>query len=200
MNRTVVLAALGGALLQAGSLPAQRSDNTGFMAGLHAVPMGLGGVGTEAFEEEGMGLGLTLGYGFNERITLYATIDAGYIDYDPENPAAEGEDYESMTVDFGARMNFSHEGRRMRPYINAAITGITTSDDSELGTAFTSGSGVTVGGGFQWFFSRRWALDTAVQATAGAFTETSVDDDTEVFAEGQAFTHVRVHFGVIWHP
>ncbi len=196
----MVLAALGAMLLHAGGLRAQRSDNFGFMAGLHAVPMGLDGVGTEAFEEEGMGLGLTLGYGFNERIALYATVDAGYIEYDPDNPAARGEDYESVTVDFGARMSFGGEYRRMRPYINAAITGVSTLDEAEVGTIITSGGGVTVGGGLQYFYRRRWSFNAAVQLTSGEFTEVDVDDDREEFARGDAFMHTRVHLGAIWHP
>ena len=196
----MVLAALGGMLLQAAGLRAQDSDNSGFMVGLHAVPMGIDGVGTEAFEEQGMGLGLTLGYGFNERIALYTTVDAGYVEYDPDNPAARGEDYESVTVDFGARMNFGGEYGRMRPYINAAFTGVATSDDAEIGTIITSGGGVTVGGGLQYFHRRRWALNAAVQLTSGAFTEVDVNDDREEFTVGDAFIHTRVHLGAVWHP
>jgi hypothetical protein len=195
----MVLAALG-AMLQAGGLCAQKSDNTGFMVGLHAVPMGLDGVGTEAFEEEGMGLGLTLGYGFSEHIALYTTVDAGYVEYDPDNPLARGEDYESVTVDLGARVSFGGVYRRVRPYVDAAITGVATSEDAESGTSITSGGGVTVGGGLQYFYTRGWALNAGVQLTSGAFTEMEVDGRREEFESGDAFVHTRVQLGVVWHP
>lgn len=201
MRRTVVLAALAGALLQPGGVRAQESGNAGLMLGLHAVPMGLDGVGEERFEEEGMGLGATIGYGFNDRIALYATVDVGYIEYDPANPAAVGEDYESLTLDLGARVNLGNEFMRMRPFINAALSAVvTTEDDEELdSTATTSGGGVTVGGGFQYFFLPRWALLLAVQATMGAFTETEFEDRTELFTHGVAYSHYRVQLGVMWH-
>ena len=200
MNRILVLAALAGAALPADDLRAQRSDNTGFMVGLHAVPIGLAGVGTEAHEEEGMGLGLTLGYGFNESIALYATVDGGYVEYDPDNPAAIGEDYESVTVDFGARVSFGGDYRRTRPYLNLAFTGVSTSDEAEEGTVITSGAGLTVGGGLQYFYRRRWAFNLGGQLTTGAFESVDAGGDKEELAEGRAFSHVRVHVGVVWHP
>jgi hypothetical protein len=201
MRRTIVLAAIAGALLQPGGLRAQESDNAGLMLGLHAVPMGLDGVGEEVFEEDGMGLGATAGYGFTDRFALYGTVDVGYIEYDPDNPAAVGEDYQSLTVDIGTRVNLGYEFQRMRPFINAAISAVvTTEDDEGLGvTATTSGGGLTVGGGIQYFYRERWALLLAIQATMGAFTETEFDDRTELFAEGVPYSHYRVQMGVIWH-
>lgn len=201
MRRTLVLTALAGVLLQAGGLRAQESDNAGLMLSLHAVPMGIDGVGEEAFEEEGMGLGATIGYGFNDRIALYGTVDVGYIEYAPDNPAAVGEDYQSLTLDLGARVTLGNEFMRMRPFINAALSAlVTTEDDEELGgSAITSGGGVTVGGGFQYFVLPRWAFLLAAQATMGAFTETEFQDETRVFAEGIAYSHYRVQLGVTWH-
>lgn len=199
--RRMAAAALAGAVLQAGALRAQESHNTGLMLGLHAVPMGIDGVGEETFSEQGMGLGFTLGYGFNDRIAVYATADGGWIEYDPENPAAVGEDYESFTLDLGARVNLGNEFMRMRPFINAAISALlTTEDDPELGEAVTSGGGLTVGGGFQYFYRYRWAVLLAVQATMGAFTEVDTDEETILFTEGVAYSHYRVHLGVMWHP
>ncbi|HEX6368348.1 MAG TPA: outer membrane beta-barrel protein [Longimicrobium sp.] len=202
MIRNFVAAALAGAVLQAGALRAQESRNAGFMLGLHAVPMGLDGVGEDRFEEQGMGLGLTLGYGFNDRIALYGTVDGGYIDYEPGNPAAVGEDYESMTVDLGARMSFGNEFRRMRPFINAAISAVMTSeeDPNEGGIVTTSGGGLTVGGGLQYFYRPRWALLLAAQATTGAFTESDSEDQTILFREGVPYSHYRAQLGVTWHP
>lgn len=202
MIRTIVAAALAGAGLQAGALRAQESDNHGFLLGLHAVPMGLDGVGEETFSEQGMGLGVTLGWGFNDRIALYGTVDGGYIEYDPENPAAVGQDYESLTVDLGARVNLGNEFMRMRPFINAALSSVMTSEeDEDSGSeATTSGGGLTVGGGLQYFYRHRWALLVGVQATMGAFTETDLADETIVYTRGIPYSHYRVQVGVTWHP
>jgi hypothetical protein len=202
MIRKILAAALAGAVLQAGALRAQESENAGFMIGLHAVPMGLDGVGEETFSEQGMGLGLTVGWGFTDRFALYGTVDGGYIDYDPDNPAAVGEDYELVTVDLGARMTFGNEFMRMRPFINAALSGVVTSEEDvvEGETVTVSGGGLTVGGGLQYFFHYEWAMLLALQATMGAFTEADTDDTTILFAEGVPYSHYRVQFGVTWHP
>lgn len=201
MMRMMVAAALAGAVLQAGGLRAQESGNDGLMIGLHAVPMGIDGVGEEQFSEQGMGLGVTLGYGFNDRIGVYATTDGGWIDYDPANPAAVDEDYELMTVDLGARVNFGNEFMRMRPFLNAAISAVlTTEEDEELGESTTSGGGLTIGGGFQYFYRYRWAMLLALQATMGAFTDVDTEEETLVFARGIPYSHYRVQLGVMWHP
>ncbi|HEX2208304.1 MAG TPA: outer membrane beta-barrel protein [Longimicrobium sp.] len=201
MMRMMVAAALAGTVLQAGVLRAQESGNDGLMIGLHAVPMGIDGVGEEQFSEQGMGLGVTLGYGFNDRIAVYATTDGGWIDYDPDNPAAVDEDYELMTVDLGARVNFGNEFMRMRPFLNAAISAVlTTEGDEELGESTTSGGGLTIGGGFQYFYRYRWAMLLALQATMGAFTDVDTEEETLVFARGIPYSHYRVQVGVMWHP
>jgi hypothetical protein len=202
MIRKIVAAALAGVALQAGPLRAQESINDGFMLGLHLASVGLGGVGEETFEERGMGLGLTVGWGFGDRFALYGTVDSGFIEYHPDNPAAVDENYESVTVDLGARMTFGHEFMRIRPFINAAISGVVTSeeDDEREETARTSGGGLTVGGGVQYFYNYRWAVLLALQATMGAFTETEVGDQTFVYGEALAYSHYRVQLGLNWHP
>ncbi|HEX5869722.1 MAG TPA: outer membrane beta-barrel protein [Longimicrobium sp.] len=202
MIRTIVAAALAGAALQAGALHAQESENAGFLLGLHTAALGLEGVGEETFQEQGMGLGLTVGWGFGDRFALYGTVDGGAIEYDPDNPAAAGEDYEVLTVDLGARMSFGNEFRRLRPFINAAISGVVTSEeDPEEGTTVdTSGGGLTAGGGVQYFYRPRWALLLGIQATMGAFTEADDGDTVFVFTEGIPYSHFRVQLGVDWHP
>ena len=81
MKRTILSALTAGALLSAGSLSAQ-SDNTGFLLNLHLLANGLSLVGDDAEVETGGGVGLAVGYGFNERATLYLNVDAAGIEYD----------------------------------------------------------------------------------------------------------------------
>lgn len=203
MIRKIVAAALAGAVLQAGGLRAQESDNTGLFLGLHLTPLSLDGVGEEQqFSEQGMGLGFTAGWGFNDRVALYITMDNAFVNYNPDNPAAVDEDYEAMTVDLGARMSMGNEFRRTRPFINAAFSVVMTTEDFEElgGEAVTSGAGLTVGGGLQYFYSHRWAFLVGVQATAGAFTEREGPDQTQLFTRGVPYEHYRVQFGANWHP
>jgi len=204
VKRTIGLSALvAGALLSAGSLSAQ-SDNSGFLLNLHLTGNALSGTGTEAVTESGGGLGVTVGYGFNERIALYLTFDGASMEYDDDSGADEGDTYDLGTFDLGARMNFGNEGMKLRPYINAAFTGVAALEETELSgeniETAVAGGGITIGGGLQYFFSEKLALDLGLQATQGAFTMITVDDEDEEFEEGIAFTTSRFQLGVSWHP
>lgn len=199
MKRTIGLSALvAGALLSAGSLSAQ-SDNSGFMLNVHLVGNGISLVGADTEMENGGGLGVAVGYGFNERITLYLNVDAAAIEYD-EDAGVDDDSYDAVTADLGARMNFGNEGMKLRPYINAAFSGLAVVEEIEEVDATLSGGGLTVGGGLQYFFSPRLALDLGLQATQGAFTDASVEDEDEELDAGIAFTTSRVQLGVTWHP
>ncbi len=203
MKRTIALSALvAGALLSAGSLAAQ-SDNSGLMLNLHLLGNGVSGVGAGAEMENGGGLGVALGYGFNDRVALYLNVDAAEIEYD-EDVEADEDSYAAVTADLGVRMNFGNEWMRLRPYINAAISGLVLGEEGEIAgeevTSTISGGGLTVGGGVQYFFSHNLALDVGLQATQGAFTDVAVDDDDEELDEGIAYTTSRVQLGLTWHP
>ena len=205
MKRTLGLCALlAGALLSAGSLDAQ-SDNSGFMLNLHAAGNAITFTGDEAEPESGGGLGLALGYGFNDRIVLFFNLDAAAIEYDEEQGEAPDDTYDAVTGDLGVRVNFGNEGMKLRPYINAAFTGVAVVEEFEAVPGedvetTISGGGVTIGGGLQYFFSRSLALDVGLQATQGAFTDVMVDDEDEELETGIAFSLSRLQLGVTWHP
>jgi len=203
VKRTIGLSALvAGTLLSAGSLDAQ-SGNRGFMINAHLAGSALSGTGAESITESGGGLGLGVGYGFNDRIVLFFNLDAASMEYDDDVEADE-ESYGLVTGDLGVRVNFGNEGMKVRPYLNAAFSGVARVEEYEvLGEEVeqvVSGGGVTIGGGLQYFFSPRFALDVAVQATQGAFTDVTVDDEDEEFDEGVAFSTSRLQLGVTWHP
>jgi opacity protein-like surface antigen len=203
VKRTIALSALvAGTLLSAGSLTAQ-SDNRGFMLNLHLLGNGVSTVGADAEMENGGGLGVALGYGFNDRVALYLNIDGAEIEYD-EDVETDEDSYTAVTADIGARMNFGNEGMKLRPYINAAFSGLVLGEEGDFAgeelTTMISGGGLTVGGGLQYFFSQNLALDVGLQATQGAFTDIAVDDEDEELDEGIAYTTSRIQLGVTWHP
>lgn len=204
MKRTLGLSALvAGALLSSGSLAAQ-SDNSGFMLNLHLTGNAISSVGADAETESGGGFGGAVGYGFNDRIILFFNLDAATIEYDEDQVDAPDDTYDAVTGDLGVRMNFGNEGMKLRPYINAAFTGLAAVEEFEFGgeevETIISGGGITIGGGLQYFFSPSLALDLGLQATQGAFTTATVDGDDEDLDEGIAFASSRVQLGVTWHP
>jgi hypothetical protein len=203
VKRTIgLLALVAGALLAAGSLGAQ-SDNSGLMLNLHLAGNGVSLVGEDAEVESGGGFGGAVGYGFNERATLFLNVDVAAIEY------AEGEDasedaYAAVTADLGVRMNFGNESLKLRPYVNAAFSGFAVVETIVVAgqeyDAVLSGGGLTVGGGLQYFFLPSLAVDLGLQATQGAFTDVAVDEEEDELEQGIAFTTSRFQLGVSWHP
>lgn len=201
MNRTIVFsAALAGTLLAAGGLQAQ-SDTDGFMLGVHLVGAGLEPSGAGSDMHRGGGLGLQLGYGFNDRIGVYLNLDGGSYEVDDRGTEFS---YSLATADLGVRVNFGNPSMRLRPWLNAALTGQARAHEA-VGNGETveqtySGGGLTAGGGVQYFFSRSLALDAGVLATAAAYTEVEEDDESSELTVGLPFAQSRLQLGVTWHP
>ncbi|HEU0299293.1 MAG TPA: outer membrane beta-barrel protein [Longimicrobium sp.] len=200
----LVLAALAGVALWSGSLPAQQSDNTGLMVGVHVTGSSLGGTGAEAITETGGGMGFKLGFGFNDRLALYAAVDAVVMEFDADRAPSIDAEYDAATYDLGVRVSFSNDWRRLRPYLLAAVTGVLTTEetgDGEEGTETeTWGDGLTIGGGVQFFAWRKLAVDVGYQATAGSFTERTVGGEDQAFSRGIALMQHRGQVGLTWHP
>lgn len=201
MNRNTVLSALvAAAALTAGSLGAQ-SNTDGFMLNLHVVGASIGSPVEDAELESGGGLGAAIGYGFGDRVTLYLNIDAAELEYE-EGDDIDGDDgkFALATADIGVRFNFGDSGDQLRPYVNTGFAGVVTGDEAGDQEITTSGSGLTLGGGVQYFFTRSLALDGAIQFTTGSFIKGEENGEDEDFPFGIGFNHGRVHLGVSWHP
>lgn len=206
MKRTLLLSALfAGAALSAGDLHAQVSTAAGLSLNAHLNGSSLEGEDDE--EETGLGLGLALGYGFTENWSVFLNVDGAEVKYDEED---EGNERTLGIVDLGVRYTFGGTDLRLRPYAQAAFSGVaerlTLDDDFEDVHVDITGSGTafTAGAGLQYFFSPALALDASLQGTWGTFDEFDVDgegldeDDIE-FVESD-FTAVRLQVGVTWHP
>ena len=201
MNRKLVLSALvAGAALTAGSLSAQ-SNTSGFMLNLHLAGTSIGGTVEDAEMESGGGLGAIIGYGFNDRVTLYLNLDGAQMEYeDGEEEDLDDGKYALATADIGVRFNFGDAGEKLRPYLNTGFAGVVLADEADDFEVSTSGAGLTLGGGIQYFFMPSLAFDGAIQFTTGSFTKGEFDGEEEDFDTGIGFNHGRVQLGVTWHP
>src|SRR5262245_51690175 len=113
--RTVVIAVFAAGLL---ALPAaaQQSTTRGFTVGAHIQ----GGTLTldDGDPDNGGGLGIRAGYGFNRRFTGYLEIDG--VVFDVPNPDYGG--YWGLAhVDLGVRFNFANSLRRWVPFLEGAF-------------------------------------------------------------------------------
>lgn len=167
-----------------------RSEATGF----HVAAYGNGSAivyEDQSDAETGSGAGIALGYGLSQLVTLYAEVTGASVDMLALNAS-----YTLAHVDLGARFNFGGRGSRLRPYAQAALTGVGAGLDI-AGDAFTiTGSGLTVGGGVAFFLLRQLALDAGVKWTFGSFDQAEyrgAKQDIDVSA-----TSSRFNIGVAW--
>jgi opacity protein-like surface antigen len=205
MKRTLIASALlAGAALTAGDLSAQASKNAGFMLNAHlsgnSIQWDLGEIDPDAETdaETGGGFGVGLGYGFGERFAVIVNLDAATVSY-PDDNEDDGE-RALVHFDIGGRFNFGSTASALRPYVNAAITGVAEGEGEGDEQVLVSGSGFSVGGGLQYFFTPSLALDAGLQGTFGNFTEVTLGDESTELDEDISFTTARLQLGVTWHP
>jgi opacity protein-like surface antigen len=162
---------------------------SGFQLGAY-----LSGVGASYEEsnetDSGGGLTFRLGYGFG-KFALYA---AG------TGASMESGDYTLAHVDLGARYLFTDS--RLRPYLQAALTG-RASEIGFLGNSIeVRGAGPTLGAGLEYGLGRSAALDLGLNYTFGKYTEARLNNGPweDLGSEGTQSSTARVDLGVIWRP
>ena len=200
MKRILIASALvAGTALAAGDLGAQVSKNSGFLLNLHRAGSYLGWSLENGETQRGIGggFGLGVGYGIGESFALVLNLDAGSVSSDVD------EDTHVLAhFDIGGRLNFGTTASPLRPYVNAALSGVAEGTSGEPGEedVIMSGAGLTLGGGLQYFVSPHFALDAALQGSFGTFTQIQEGDVTDELDEAAKFTTARLQLGVSWHP
>lgn len=152
--------------------------------------------------EQGFGASVRLGYGFTSLFALYLEGSAAEID-------AEGETFALVHGDIGARFHFGGPTRAFIPFLDVGFTGRAIAvddlevDDGQGGfttvDAEISGSGLSFGGGFLWFFNPKWALDVGLKLTTGEFDTVKFDNISISGFELDA-TSARLMVGITWFP
>jgi Outer membrane protein beta-barrel domain len=180
----------------------QQSTSRGLSIGLHALGTSLRVENGD--ENNGGGLGLRVGYGFNRRLTGFITIDGSAVDIPQSNSFVAGE-WSMAHAEIGARFHFANSLRRWVPYLETSIGGRSVSienarvNSAPAGKLSFNGPAVSVGTGLSVFVSRTWALDTNLRWTGGTFTEIDQGNIAlrNLDIEAASF---RFGIGVVWWP
>lgn len=196
MKKLVVALATATALLGAttGASAQDRSSTRGLLLGLHlgaaAVQLDEEGAGGA---ENGGGLGLTLGYGFTDHFALLLRADGASINY--EDDVEEGS-YGLGNVDLGGRYSFGSAAAALRPYAELGVSATALVDEIEDEEITFSGGAVFLGGGLEYFFSRRVALDAGLVIGKGKLTTVEFGGTSTDDFEDLDFTTSRLNVGV----
>jgi len=208
MLRTTASVAL--ALLIAGALPAQQPTSPLPRASTEKLFLGLAlsGVsikGDEEFiddSETGGGISAQIGYGFTPRFALFAEGSAAALD-------VEGDDVALAHFDFGARFHFTNPSRALVPYLELAFSGRAVGQDDvvfddgqgniEEVDLEVTGTGITFGGGVQYFVTPKLAFNAGLKWTVGEFSTFKIDNISIDGLEVDA-TSTRLTLGLVFYP
>lgn len=189
---TVALLGWEAPQVAAQAVPAVRSNPTGVLFGAHLNGSALSVEDADEVESGG-GLGLMVGYGFNRRVTVYLAADGASMD------AAGADDaYTLGHGDLGVRIHLGGESRAALFYLDGAFSGRVARYDIAGSDLDFSGTGITLGGGLDYFFSPGFALDVGLKLTFGSFDQISYEGETEDIDLGAMSS--RFNLGVSWYP
>lgn len=182
-SRSTVALAVLAAALSAGSAaaqeapaapPAAQSDLRGFMLGVNFNGGVVGNsIGTERTASGG--LGVTLGYGLNDRVTLFTRGDYAY---------------RASYLDVGARYSFGGASGALRPYVEGALSAVGRVRDG----VGVGGAALTGGAGLEYFLAPGLALDAGMSYSRGEWAR-----DVGL-GGGRQYASSRLELGVRWRP
>jgi opacity protein-like surface antigen len=204
MVRCGVVAA---SLLSASTLLAQqpasgapRSNTRGLALGAHVGGASLSFEGEP--RETGAGGGVLLGYGFTPMVMVYAGADLAKVNIDDEEFGESS--YGLGHFDLGVRVSFANPQRALVPYVNAAFTARSASaevtDGNESADISITGPAFTIGGGVQYFFSPRLALDAGLQLSSGKFNKVKLNGESADIPDADNSTTGRLNVGIKFYP
>lgn len=202
--RKVAITALGLSALAGLAGPARaqdvRSETRGLILGAHVSSTSLQVEDGE--RETGGGGGITIGYGVSRRVALYLGVTGTTIRV--SNPAIRDQ-YALGQVDLGVRVSFRRPEHKFIPYVVAALTAMSARADIPVGNGVTVegemvGGGLTLGGGFTHYFNPSVALDVALLATGGRFTELEFGPISAEIPDDLEASSGRLTIGLSWWP
>lgn len=199
-QRSFIALALAASVLAPGLLAAQSpapATTEGFSLGLRTAGTGFAFEGGR--DGTGGGLGLRLGYGFNERFSAFVGIDGGNVsDGDGFVGLPDGEDYGTVVLELGGRLHFRTQARWV-PFAEASLSVIGLAfDDDEGREVGYGGPGGSVGAGVLFHATRTMALEAGASFTAGELWDREVGgvkDEVDIGAKA-----VRIHLGISFYP
>jgi opacity protein-like surface antigen len=197
---------------QAAGTPSGITKTKGLMFGLH-----LHGTSISNEDEDngsskkerasGGGLGAQVGWGFTKWLMVYAGADAAQVTLDNVTGVDDDDvepDYTFIHGDLGVRFSFPSPNHGFVPYLNAALSARVATAEVLNEDVSISGNGLTLGGGLQYFFTPKWALDVGAQFTAGKFTEVEAGgvklDLDELGIDVKNTNSARVNVGMKFYP
>lgn len=149
--------------------------------------------------QSGTGFDVTVGYGLNQRVSLFADVGRANLGLVGLNTEAR-----LLHYDGGVRLHFLAGRHRIVPFVQAGVSARVLQLDLLLGpssrlSADSSGIGGVFGGGVNAHLAPSLAITAKAALSAGRFTRFN-EGGTNVSGDSFSAMSTRVGLGVIWFP
>jgi hypothetical protein len=141
--------------------------------------------------DSGTGFGLTVGYGFTPKLSIYGHLSAANVE------DADGFEYGVGHFDIGSRVHFRAPANRVIPFVQAGLSSRALSQDFDGDEVEASGFGFAVGGGANIHFNPAVAFTASAIWSLGSVGNFKVNG-TDVDVDSEGMTTARVHIGITW--
>jgi hypothetical protein len=183
--------ALAAALTSLSFQPVTAQNTSGLQLGVYLNGTSLS-VQEEDDLESGGGIAARIGYGLPNGLSVFlggttARMDPG--------------DYTLVHYDMGARYQFRNRAR-LRPYLEAAVSGNSVRFDFLGETIQMRGIGPTGGAGLEYGIGHSLALEAGLAYTFGRYTQARLSGERwEALDEDSFRTEAaRFNLGIVWRP
>lgn len=147
-----------------------------------------------AFEDEdtdsGAGFGVTVGYGFNPKLSIYGHLSSASVGDD---------DYGVGHFDIGTRVHFRAPANTVVPFIQAGLSSRAVRQDFGLDEIEGSGLGFAIGGGINAHFNPALAFNAGVVWSVGNIGDFKLNGNSAGL-DSAGMTTARVQVGLVWFP
>ena len=143
--------------------------------------------------ENGYGIDLYIGYNFTRNLGLTFGLTAANINDSGTT------DFSIGHADIAGRLSFPGRSPFV-PYLELSLAGVNAQYEAADEEVELQGAGFGLGGGFNYFFSPRAALDASFRYTIGEFDDGEIDDRDIDTGDGVGFNTTRLKLGIAFYP
>ena len=148
---------------------------------------------TDDERESGLGLNLYAGYNFTRNFGVTLGVTGASIDDD------QTDDFDVAHVDLTGRASFPGRSAFV-PYLELSLAAMSAKFETNGQEVELTGGGIGAGFGFNYFFSRRAALDASFRYTAGEFGDIEINDDDAGEVDEVGVNTTRLNIGLAFYP
>ena len=143
--------------------------------------------------ENGYGANIYAGYNFTQNLGLLISLTASNIN------DSDTEDFGVAHIDLLGRASFPNRSALV-PYLEVGVAAVGAEYTVQGDEVELEGAGVTFGGGLNYFFNRRVALDLGFRFTTGEFGTAKIDNREVEIGDGLGFNTTRLNLGFAFFP